>query len=149
MTSNETKKPTHTPLFLGSTSEDAVCDRHGEMERTREPLIEIDGRVHAARNGVTLCRCPECCIDLLALAGEPNAGPERATAFLWERYLQDDWEGTIERFFVDLGPGSVEATNERSVVLLDDAETATIPKHLRESEDVVLRDTSESRNNHP
>lgn len=101
MTTKNTE-PTHTPLFLGLDSEDALCDRHGEMERKHRPLIERNGQIYVAREKVALYVCPECCIDLFALAGESNMDPERALTRLWKQYLTDEWNGVIEHLFMDL-----------------------------------------------
>lgn len=116
-------EPTHTPLYLGMVSEDADCARHGEMERKHSPLVERDERIYATRKGVALYMCPECCIDLLALAGEPNMDPEQAMTRLWEQYLRDDWGGNIERLFIDLGAGGIRTRNERTVVLSENGPT--------------------------
>ena len=53
--------------------------------------------------GGTLFACPECCIDLFAVAGEPTIDPERATRRLWEQYIEDDW-ATLEALFVGVRP---------------------------------------------
>ncbi|HET7322827.1 MAG TPA: hypothetical protein VFJ06_00670 [Halococcus sp.] len=93
-----TGESTHTPLYLGSEAA-ADCARHGEMVCQYVPVVVVAGRVRAARNGVALYACPECCIDLFAIAGEPNTDPERAIRFFWKRYVEDDW-ATLEALFV-------------------------------------------------
>lgn len=112
----ETSNPTHTPLFLGLNPGDAVCGRHGGMERNHSPVVEVDERRYAARDGVALYACPECCIDLFALAGEPNVDPNRAATLLWKQYLRDDWAGNIERLFVEIGANRAGTQGRRTVV---------------------------------
>ena len=79
------------------------------MERKHRPLIEKEKRIYAPRDGIALYACPECCIDLFALAGEPNVDPEWALRILWKRYVETDWK-LISRLFVDLGSSRVEST---------------------------------------
>lgn len=84
--------------------------RHGPV------VVSRDGQVYATREGVSLFACPECCIDLLALAGDANADTERAIALMWNRRLDRDWNA-LEALFTDLGSGHVET--RASTVVLD------------------------------
>lgn len=136
----KTTESTHTPLYFG-VSVDTVCARHGEMERKHTPLIERDERIYVPRDGVALYACPECCLDLFAIAGDPNPDPERTTTLLWKRYVEDDWD-VINRLFVDLGPGRIETRDGNAAVLLDDTDQAAIPAYLLDCDDSILRKRS-------
>lgn len=123
MTETNTE-PTHTPLYLG-IPKNAVCGRHGEMVRQSPPLLVVDGRVHTALEGVALYGCPECCLDLFAIAGESTMDSERALTTLWKQYLADDW-ATLEHLFVDLGPGWIVPRDGRATVLFDEKPDETV-----------------------
>lgn len=114
---DESENPAHTPLYLGVNPADAVCERHGEMIRQGPTVVGRDGHVYATREGVFLFACPECCVDLLVTVGEPNAGSDRAIAFVWDRQLERDWDA-LEASFIDLGTGHLE-TRKGAIVLAD------------------------------
>ena len=123
---------TRVPLYFGQVRADAVCDRHGDMVFQGSPVVERNGQVYAAREGVSLFSCPECCLDLFADAGEPTFDSDRAVAVLWKRYLDDGWNGSVQKLFVNLGLGRLESRGEPSVVLSnnDDFDEADVPRHL-------------------
>lgn len=138
-------EPTHTPLYLG-TPKDAVCTRHGEMVRKHTPLITINEHVYTTREGTALYACPECCIDLFAIAGEPNIDPKQALTHLWKQYLRDDWSVVSDHLFVDLGPGGVVPRDGRATVLFDEEpDEADMPEGFRSCGAWFVReDSSES-----
>jgi hypothetical protein len=133
--SNETKEPTHTPLYLGMIPEAAVCERHGEMRRWHIPVFVHKEHVYAVLDRAALYQCPECCIDLIALAGDPNMDPDQTRTVLRRQYVETHWDDVIEHLVVDLGPGCIETRDEGIVVLPDDAEEAVISEYLLDRDD--------------
>ena len=114
---DKTTISTRVPLYFGLVRADAVCDRHGDMVFQGPPVVERNGQVYAAREGVSLFSCPECCLDLFTNAGEPTVDPDRVVELLWKQYLDDGWNRSIQELFVNLGAGRLESRGGLSVVL--------------------------------
>lgn len=130
------KTPTHHPVYLGTNPDEAVCGRHGEME-FRTPILKKGGNIFAALDGVKLYECPECCLDILAKAGEPGASPERAMKMILIQFIKDDWETHLRKLFVDLGSGEMDEgpDGRRGVFFHEDPEKGKIPDYLLERGD--------------
>lgn len=110
--------PTHTPLFVGRAA-DADCPRHGEMKRHDLRFVVRDSIVYGIQDESDLYYCPECCLDLFALAGDANPDPDVAMLLLWDRYLGDAWARALQPLFVELGPGTLTRHGTRVVVQFD------------------------------
>ncbi|WP_227355027.1 hypothetical protein [Haladaptatus salinisoli] len=119
------------PIYIGTDPEDAVCDRHGAMER-RAPIVTFDGHVHALADAVSVYNCPECCLELARESGGPTETEQAAFEACWRQLVDTRWRSGLRRLFVDLGRGGVDDGTIHVRERLDDDE---IPDYLREADD--------------
>ncbi|WP_458185574.1 hypothetical protein [Haladaptatus sp. NG-WS-4] len=128
------------PLYVGTDPENAVCDRHGAMER-RAPVVTIDGHVHALADPVSVYNCPDCCLEVARTFGGPTETEQVAFEACWRQLVDERWQSGLERLFVDLDRGTVE---DGTVFLHERRSVDEIPDYLRETDEWDVRTRGES-----
>lgn len=123
------------PIYIGTEPENATCDRHGAMER-QAPVVTFDGHVHALTKPVSVCNCPECCLEVARESGGPTESEQNAFEACWRQLVDAEWRNGLQRLFIDLGPGVVE---EDIIHIHDKLDEDEVPDYLRESGDWVVR----------
>jgi len=128
------------PIYIGTDPEEATCDRHGKMER-QAPVVTFDGHVHALTKPVSVCNCPECCLEIARENGGPSQSEQDAFEACWRQLVDAEWRNGLQRLFIDLGRGAVDGDTIHIHDQLDDDE---VPDYLRKSGDWTVQTTGSS-----
>ncbi|SIQ84763.1 hypothetical protein SAMN05421858_0592 [Haladaptatus litoreus] len=123
------------PIYIGTDTEDAVCERHGAMNE-KTPVVTFDGHVHALKEPVSVRSCPDCCLELARESGGPTASEEDAFEACWRQLVDEGWRNGLERLFTDLGRGAVD---DGTIYLHETVDSTAVPTYLREADDWNVR----------
>lgn len=123
------------PIYIGTEPDDATCERHGQMER-QAPVVTFDGHIHALTKPVSVCNCPECCLEIARESGGPSQTEQDAFESCWRQLVDAEWRNGLQRLFIDLGRGAVE---DDTIHIHEKLDAEEIPNYLRDSEEWTVQ----------
>lgn len=95
----------HRTLYVDFESDRTpTCEEHGTMEPFT-PVVLRDGRVHVPREMADIRACRACCSREIATKAGAPVEPEAAVRLVWRDFLDDQWNGHVERMFSVVGDG--------------------------------------------